>query len=561
MTVYRPPRIIQHLNELMERHGWLRDDDLRNLALELGEPLHRVEGVASFYPLYRREAPPEHVIQLCRDLTCSMCGSEEELQRIREMATAHERTTGERVAIERVSCLGRCEHAPAALLAHEPITSGPAGGLSARLQKRMRGEPESETPEPPPATRQCDPYADDPGRHYETVQALGRALSEDPEAPAQRVLAELDAAGLRGMGGAGFPTGRKWGFVRAAGEPGSEKFVICNADESEPGTFKDRAIMAHLPHLVWEGMMIAALVVGAQRCVVYIRHEYEPEREALAAARARADVVAGALGLALEIFVSPGGYIQGEETALLEALEDRRGEPRNKPPFPGVEGLFGRPTLINNVETLAMTTAIVARGASWWKGQGANGCHGLKFISLSGDVARPGVYEVPMGTTVRELIARAGGVAGGRAVQAFLPGGASSAFLPADKLDTPMDFDRLRDAGSTLGSGGVVIVAEGRDLLALGLSLTRFFRNESCGKCVPCRVGSQKAVTLLEELRSGAAPLGRRRSLALLEQLDATMAQTSICGLGQVALLPAMSLFRNFPALAEAAADAGAAGS
>ncbi len=558
MTAYRPPSIIQHLNELMERHGWLRDGDLRTVARELGEPLHRIEGVASFYPFYRREQPARHVIQVCRDLTCSMCGSADELGRIRELAAAHEQATGETVSVEHVSCLGRCEHAPAALLGHEPVGSAD-GRLSDMVLQRVRGQHGDAARSGDTPAHACDPYADDPDGRYGTVRNLAKELSEDPDGPAERVLQALNEAGLRGMGGAGFPTARKWGFVRGAGEPGSEKFVICNADESEPGTFKDREIKARLPHLVWEGMMIAALIVGAQRCIVYIRHEYDPERAILEAERARAQRVADELGLTLEIFVSPGGYIQGEETALLEALEDRRGEPRNKPPFPGVEGLFGRPTLINNVETLAMCAAIVARGASWWKEQGVNGCHGLKFISISGDVAAPGVYEVPMGTTVAALIERAGGVAGGRALLAFLPGGASSAFLPADKADTPLDFDRLRAAGSTLGSGGVVIVAEGRDLLELGLSLTRFFRNESCGKCVPCRVGSQKAVTLLEELQSGSAPLGAGRSLNLLEQLDATMAQTSICGLGQVALLPAMSIFRNFPALAQAAVDQTAA--
>jgi NADH:ubiquinone oxidoreductase subunit F (NADH-binding) len=365
---------------------------------------------------------------------------------------------------------------------------------------------------------------------------------------------ELAESGLRGMGGAGFPTARKWGFVRGAGAPGSEKFVICNADESEPGTFKDREIAARLPHLVWEGMMIAALVVGAQRCILYIRHEYAPERRALEAERARAQAIATPLGLTLEIFVSPGGYIQGEETALLEALEDRRGEPRLKPPFPGIEGLFARPTLINNVETLAMVVGIVARGAAWWKAQGVNGCHGLKFMSVSGDVTRPGVYEVPMGTSVRALLALAGGITDGKALLAFLPGGASSAFLTADKIDTPLDFEHLRAAGSTLGSGGFVAVAEGRDLVALGISLTRFFRNESCGKCVPCRVGAEKAVTLLEQLHAGEA--AGETALPLLKMLDETMASTSICGLGQVALLPAMSLFRNFPALQQASSPA-----
>ncbi|MBA3548548.1 MAG: SLBB domain-containing protein, partial [Nannocystis sp.] len=363
---------------------------------------------------------------------------------------------------------------------------------------------------------------------------------------------ELKESGLRGMGGAGFPTAIKWATVRAAA--GDEKFVICNADESEPGTFKDREIKAALPHLVWEGMLIAAKVVGAARAILYMRHEYEAERQVMAAEQARITDLARELGVELELFVSPGGYIMGEETALLEALEDRRGEPRNKPPFPGIAGLFGMPTLINNVETLAAATAILARsfaapaeataGAAWWQSQGVRGCHGLKFISISGDVLRPGVHEVPTGTTIAELIALAGGLSAGRSLAAILPGGASSSFLPASAADTPLDFEALRKAGSTLGSGAVVVVGSGRDLLELGLNVTRFFRNESCGKCVPCRVGSHKAVLLLEQVLAGQA---NAQVPALLHALDQTMAQTSICGLGQVALTPAISVIDRFP--------------
>jgi NADH:ubiquinone oxidoreductase subunit F (NADH-binding) len=460
------------------------------------------------------------------------------LSAIRALAAEREAATGERVDIEEVSCLGRCDRAPAALVHHAHPVTGAEGAKAALDGAHAEASP-------PASDRRFRADYDDPSERYATV----RRVAAGGDAAAEATLAALKEAGLRGMGGAGFPTAMKWGFVRKAGPDGAgEKYVVCNADESEPGTFKDREILANLPHLVWEGVLIAAVVVGAQRGIVYIRHEYEPERQALAREQEVAAKVAAELGIDLEIFVSPGGYIMGEETALLEALEDRRGEPRNKPPFPGIEGLFGKPTLINNVETLAMTTAIVHRGAAWWKGQGVRGCAGLKFIGISGDVERPGCHEVAMGTTIRELIDLAGGVKGGAELAAVLPGGASSAFLPADRVDTPLDFDRLKEAGSTLGSGAVVAIAADRDLLALGLSLPRFFRNESCGKCVPCRVGSEKAVTILEDLEAGRATTPTR-SLALLEDLDATMGQTSICGLGQVALLPALSLFRNFPEL------------
>ncbi len=537
---YRPPSIIQHLNALQDLHGWLPQDSLIQLALEISVPLHRIEGVASFYPHYRRSPPPAHRVDVCRDLSCAMAGGGAAL---RSAAEAHAATTGERVEVVEASCLGLCDRAPAALVHHTPVHG--AAQLRACLEHKPVPQDMS------PRTYRVDPY-DAPGDRYAVV----RALAAGGPALAERALAELKTAGLRGMGGAGFPTALKWSTVRATA--GGEKFVICNADESEPGTFKDREIKASLPHLVWEGMMLGALVVGAQRAIVFIRHEYELQRRAMEAERQVAAQVARAIGVELEIFVSPGGYIMGEETALLEALEDCRGEPRNKPPFPGIAGLFARPTLINNVETLAMAAAILARGllapassedptpgATWWKAQGLRGCHGLKFISISGDVARPGVYEIRSGTTIAELITLAGGMRDGRPLAALLPGGASSAFLPADAIDTPLDFEALKSAGSSLGSGAVIVIAEGHDLLALGLNLTRFFRNESCGKCVPCRVGSQKAVELLERVLAGQA---HAQVPELLRALDHTMTQTSICGLGQVALTPAISLLDRFPA-------------
>jgi formate dehydrogenase/NADH-quinone oxidoreductase subunit F len=369
--------------------------------------------------------------------------------------------------------------------------------------------------------------------------------------PPEAVVAALKDSGLRGMGGAGFPTGMKWDLVRK--EPAQPKYVICNADESEPGTFKDRVILAELPHLVIEGMAIAAAVVGAEEGIIFIRHEYAAERTALARAiedaRRRGVIGEGALGkgrrFELSIFVSPGGYILGEETALLECLEDKRGEPRNKPPFPGQKGLFGKPTLINNVETFSYVPLIVGSGAEAWKGLGATGYSGLKFISLSGDVVNPGVYQVPMGTTIRDLVEMAGGVIGGRRIYAIAPGGASSNFLRGDAVSAPLDFKALAERGSMLGSGAVLIIAEGADIVDLAANVVAFFRNESCGKCVPCRVGSEKAVAILEQAVLGR---GKRKQLALLPQLNETMAETSICGLGQVALAPFLSVMKAFEA-------------
>jgi NADH:ubiquinone oxidoreductase subunit F (NADH-binding) len=382
------------------------------------------------------------------------------------------------------------------------------------------------------------------GEPAERYGALRAALKADPA----QLAGTLEESGLRGMGGAGFPTGQKWSLV--AREAATPKYVICNADESEPGTFKDREVLRDLPHLVIEGMALAARCVGAERGWVFIRHEYEPERAALQAA-IEAAYASGALGqgifgsdfdFELEVFVSPGGYILGEETALLECMEGRRGEPRNKPPFPGVAGLWGQPTLINNVETFAHATAILHKGTQWWSALGKPGHAGHKFISVSGDVMRPGVVLVPFGTTLGELLERCGGMRDGQKLSAIAPGGASSNFLPPDRLDVALDFQTLEAAGSMLGSGAAVFVGESNDLLEAGLNVARFFRNESCGKCVPCRVGTEKAVKLVE--LSGGAFEEQRDQLG---ELHATLARTSICGLGQVALGPLLSVLDGFP--------------
>ena len=350
------------------------------------------------------------------------------------------------------------------------------------------------------------------------------------------------------MGGAGFPTGRKWELVAA--QAATPKYAICNADESEPGTFKDRQILADQPHLVLEGMLLGMLATGAEEGWVFIRHEYGPEEAVVrreidrlrAAGLIGPDVLGTGRRLSVEVFTSPGGYILGEESALIECMEGHRGEPRNKPPFPGVYGLHGQPTLMNSVETFAHVPVIARRGAAWWTAQGAGEHAGLKFFAVSGHVERPGVYCVPMGTTARELLDLAGGVSGGRALGAIQPGGASSNFLGPDQLDVPLDFGSLREAGSMLGSGALVVLAEGTDLLAAATNVLRFFRDESCGKCVPCRVGSTKAHRILTDHLAAGGEAGDVD--ARVTELEQVMRRTSICGLGQVALGPVASVLR-----------------
>jgi NADH:ubiquinone oxidoreductase subunit F (NADH-binding)/NADH:ubiquinone oxidoreductase subunit E len=531
------PSLIPALNAIQARLGWLPREELEELAREVRRPRYEIEGIVSFYPHFRTTPPPKVALHVCHDLSCWLRGGEDRIAAVKEQY-------GEDTDVElvEVSCLGRCDVAPAADVNEHPAPVSDVDTLVAAA----RGNGVAEAP----ATRRTEPWPNDPyaagsgvGERYASLRALlaGELNADD-------VVATLSASGLRGMGGAGFPTGKKWELVAATDDP--VKYAICNADESEPGTFKDRQILADQPHLVLEGLLLGMAVVGAEQGYVFIRHEYGPEERVL---RAEIDALrdAGVIGpnacgsgrrLDLEIFVSPGGYILGEETALLECMEGHRGEPRNKPPFPGNYGLHGRPTLINSVETFADVPVILQRGADWWTAQGLGDSVGWKFFAVSGHVASPGVYCVPMGTTVRALIDLAGGVQGGAAVGAVQPGGASSNFIGPDQLDLELDFGTLAKAGTMLGSGALVVMAEGTDLLAAATNVLRFFRNESCGKCVPCRVGSTKAHALLrDQLDTGSSTLddGQRAQVLRLEE---AMRKTSICGLGQVALGPVVSV-------------------
>lgn len=516
--------LIHRLETAQAAKGWLDEADLRAVADVAGQPLYAVQAVVSFYPHFRTSPPASPQIHVCRDMACHLQGAETLCARLREVA-------GPQAAVTEVSCLGRCDTPPALAIDGVP-TSG--HDVVAACRAAM-GQDVAAPAAPAPVSWTLDPYTD-PINRYGVLRRLVAGDSVD-------IIPTLKDSGLRGMGGAAFPTGTKWQIVSE--QPATPRYAICNADESEPGTFKDRVILASLPHLVVEGLLIAAHTIGAEKAIIFIRHEYGPEQGRLEAEIERA-AAAGLLagGPALEVVTSPGGYILGEETALLECLEGKRGEPRNKPPFPGSSGLHGCPTLINNVETFACAVAILNRGAAWWKAAGVRGCHGTKCVSISGHVARPGVYEIPMGTTVAEAIDLAGGMRGGRALKGFAPGGASSNFLPAAKADTPIDFDHLTRAGSMLGSGALFVVEEGTDMVALAQNIVRFFRDESCGKCVPCRLGGAKGHALLERMRRDG---GSGADLELLEQLADTMVQTSICGLGQVALNPILSVLEHFP--------------
>jgi len=536
------PSLIPALQAIQERLGWLPREELEALSRDVRRPLYEIEGLISFYPHFRTEPPAAVTLHVCHDLSCWLQGADQRIADLRERY-------GDDAEIEvaEVSCIGRCDRPPAVAVNEHPGAAAEAGELigAARAGQAAGYSPRSYANG---ATWPNDPYPAGADR-YRVLRAV---LSGDLDPG--RVTEALRDAGLRGMGGAGFPAGRKWELVAA--QTATPKYVICNADESEPGTFKDRQILAEQPHLVLEGLLLGMLAAGAEEGWVFIRHEYGPEEavirreiESLRAAGLIGEAVSsGSNGpgtgrrLQVEVFTSPGGYILGEESALIECMEGHRGEPRNKPPFPGVYGLWGQPTLMNSVETFAHVPVIADRGAGWWKSQGINGGTGLKFFAVSGHVARPGVYCVPMGSTARQLLEAAGGVSGGRALAAIQPGGASSNFLGPDKLDVPLDFDALAKAGSMLGSGALVVLAEGTDLLAAATNVLRFFRDESCGKCVPCRAGSTKAHQILSGLISaggGAGEVDER-----IPQLEETMRRTSICGLGQVALGPVLSVLR-----------------
>ncbi|MFL5670495.1 MAG: NADH-quinone oxidoreductase subunit F, partial [Chloroflexota bacterium] len=392
-----------------------------------------------------------------------------------------------------------------------------------------------------------DPGSLDEYRAHGGYVALTRALEIGPDA----VIAEVTASKLMGRGGAAFPTGRKWAAVAA--QPAQPHYLVCNADESEPGTFKDRVLLEGDPFATVEAMTIAAFATGASQGYLYIRGEY-PEAEAsitraIGAARQAgllgADIAGSGFDFDIELRRGAGAYICGEETALFESIEGKRGEPRNKPPFPVERGLFGKPTVVNNVETLANIPLIVLKGGEAFARIGTDGSTGPKLFCLSGHVARPGTYEVEFGATLRDLIDLAGGVPGGRAIKTILLGGAAGVFVGPEALDMPLTFEATRAAGATLGSGVIMVFDETVDLVDTLRRIAQFFRDESCGQCVPCRVGSVRQEELLARLAAGSEVRPREDELALLREIGQAMRDASICGLGQTASSAIESVFRQ----------------
>ena len=542
--------LIPVLHAVQSRIGWISQPALNYISRRLTVPPAEAYGVASFYALFSTTARPPVVARVCDDLACRLAGSDELCADLERTIgpEGSPGTDGQRTWL-RSPCLGLCERAPAAMVTTagtEPRTSVAApvdaAGIAARISPNP-GRTESGDHPIPQQGRSglrllarigvVEPTSLDDYRAHGGFRALDRARAVGP----QQVIDEVTAANLVGRGGAAFPTGRKWAAVAA--QPAQPHYLVCNADESEPGTFKDRVLMEGDPFAVVEAMAIEAFAVGASKAYLYIRGEYPLAEQRVLNAIAKS-TAAGLLGeLDVELRRGAGAYICGEETALFESIEGHRGEPRNKPPFPVEVGLFGKPTAVNNVETLVNVLQIVGEdgGAEAFKAIGTDGSTGPKLFCVSGNVTRPGVYEVEFGVTLGELLALAGGVAGGHGLKAVLLGGAAGVFVGPEALETPLTFEATRAIGATLGSGVVLVFDETADMVGALTRIARFFRDESCGQCVPCRVGTVRQEELLARLASGAAAAHGRRDdeLALLRELGQVMRDASICGLGQTA--------------------------
>jgi len=559
----RRSQLLPALHAVQSRIGWISTPALNYICKRLAVAPAEAYGVATFYALYATTPRPPVVAHVCDDIACRLAGAEALCGDLtRSLGPAGEPIGDGRATWLRSPCLGLCDLAPAALFTtagERPVMVSAApvdsAGIAARLES---GEGSAR---PAPVGRQAergdlrllrrvgivDPGSLDDYRASGGYRALARAIEIGPD----RVLEEVTASKLMGRGGAAFPTGRKWAAVAA--QSAQPHYVVCNADESEPGTFKDRVLLEGDPFATVEAMTIAAFAARASLGYLYIRGEY-PEAEwrvTNAIDRARAagllggDILGSGFAFDIELRRGAGAYICGEETALFESIEGKRGEPRNKPPFPVEIGLFGKPTVVNNVETLANVLSIVTDGGESFAQIGTEGSTGPKLFCLSGHVAQPGVYEVEFGATLGDLITLAGGVPGGRAIRTILLGGAAGVFVGQDALDMPLTFEATRAAGATLGSGVIMVFDETADLVDTLRRIAQFFRDESCGQCVPCRVGSVRQEELLARLAAGSRVRSREEELILLREIGQAMRDASICGLGQTASSAIESAFRQ----------------
>ena len=511
--------LIEHLHLIQDRYGHLAAAHLAALAQEMKLALTEVYEVATFYAHFDvvkdgDKAPPQVTVRVCDSLSCAMAGAE-------RLLDALPGKLGPNVRVVRAPCMGACDRAPVCAVGHVQVMGATAESVAALARTKPHAQPY------PPGT-DFAAYRAAGGYALLADCLAGRRSRED-------IIKAVSDANLRGLGGAGFPTGRKWTLVRAEPAP---RLVAVNADEGEPGTFKDRYYLEQDPHRFLEGMLIAAWVVDAREIYVYIRDEYPEVRLMLADEMTKVEQAGLATHAKLHLRRGAGAYICGEESAMIESIEGKRGLPRHRPPYVAQVGLFGRPTLEQNVETLYWVRDIVEKGAAWFTSHGRHERKGLRSFSVSGRVKEPGVKLAPAGITARELIDEfCGGMADGHTFKAYLPGGASGGILPAAMANLPLDFGTLEKYGCFVGSHAVVILSDKDDMKAVALNLMRFFEDESCGQCTPCRVGTEKAVKLMEK-----GPWDE----ALLNELADAMRDASICGLGQAAPNPLVSVFKYF---------------
>jgi len=554
--------LLPTLQAVQSRMGWISEGALNYVCERLTIPPADAYGVATFYALLSTVPRPRRVLHVCDDIACRCKGAAELCEQLeRTVGPAyHHGPEGDHHVIPdagaiwlRSPCLGLCDQAPAALLqiaGENPVDRLFGGVTAASAGEDLSGDLKETTAHHPRVPQagdanlrllrrvdSIDPTSLDEYRATGGYQALRRAVELGPEA----VIREVNDAKLMGRGGAAFPTGRKWDAV--ARQPVRPHYLICNADESEPGTFKDRALMEGDPFGLVEAMTIAAYATGCEEGFIYLRGEYPLANErlmnAIDTARARGflgdDILGQGFHFDIEIRKGGGAYICGEETAIFNSIEGFRGEPRNKPPFPVQSGLFVKPTVINNVETLVNVLEILRIGGPAYARIGTESSAGPRLFCLSGNVTRPGTYEVPFGATLRQLLEMAGGVAGGRKLQAILLGGAAGVFVRPDELDMPLTFEGVRAAQATLGSGVIMVFDDTVDMMDIILRVAAFFRDESCGQCVPCRVGTVRQEEALHRLKSAKTRGGTAGELALLEEIGVAMKDASICGLGQTA--------------------------
>lgn len=513
--------LLEFLHLIQDRHGCLPAAQLVALAHEMKLAPAEVYEVATFYHHFDvvREGdtpPPPLTVRVCDSISCEMAGAENLVKALQDGCRDRP------VRVQRVPCVGRCETAPVAVVGQNPICGATCDAV-------LRAADAGDTEDAPPAAIDYAKYCADGG------YALWRE-TRDGKRDGETIIKALEDAGLRGLGGAGFPAGRKWRIVKAEPAP---RYLAVNIDEGEPGTFKDRYYLERDPHRFLEGMLVACAVVGIDAAYIYLRDEYAGLRALLA--RELDALRAGETGLPpIELRRGAGAYICGEESAMIESIEGKRGMPRLRPPFLAQVGLFGRPTLEHNMETLYWVRDLAQRGPEFFTAHGRHGRSGLRSFSVSGRVNKPGVHLAPAGITARELIDEyCGGMQDGHAFYGYFPGGASGGILPASLGDVPLDFDTLHEHGCFIGSAAVIILSDQDSARAAALNAMRFFKHESCGKCTPCRVGTSKAAALMEK---------PRWDIDLLNDLSRVMTDASICGLGQAAANPLQCALKYFPA-------------